>query len=123
MFVIGGPIFILQPTTTGQVVVAAGEEITLNCAATGNPRPVLTWTLDGELIQTGQTLLSLTTAVADSYSIQSTLTIGPVEVTVTGVFQCRAQGFTADGQSATLTSNTTELLFTCKLYLYVIKNP
>lgn len=106
--------FTQQPTPAGQVVVAAGERIILDCAAMGNPRPLLSWTLNGQPVSSNEALLS-TTTVMDTYNIRSRLTIGPLELHVAGVYQCVAQGRAVDGQNITLTSNTTQLQFTCKL--------
>lgn len=94
--------------------MAAGDMVTLQCAVTGNPRPDLHWTLDGRHINvTEEPLLAITVPVIDTYSVRSNLTIGPMEPGLAGGYQCVATGF-ANGSSSVVSSNTTQLQFTCE---------
>ena len=113
----GVPLFTLERLAE-QLLIAAGDVISLSCAAAGNPRPVLNWTKDGEQLAS-QSLLAISDSVVDSYNVESSLTIGPVEPIVMGSYRCSAEGFTADGQSITIHSNTTQFQFTCTFSLIV----
>ena len=116
MFV-GPPVFILLPVLVGEVAVAAGGMVTLYCEVTGNPRPELEWTVDGRPILASEPLQVVVTSSPDAYSVQSNLTIGPMEPELAGDYECIATGFMVNRSEITLNSNTTQLQFTCKLLL------
>lgn len=98
-----------------QTVIAAGEEITLSCASTGNPLPNITWTLDGEELQVNDILFSAVILFdSNPYNIQSRLTVGPANPNVTGIYQCLSRGLNFEGEVVVAVSNTSQLTFHCK---------
>ena len=105
----GRPIFTLHPNP-GDTIIAAGDEATLVCAVQGNPRPILSWRLNGEELPLNEPLLSVISSPLGAFSSQSELSIGPVTYAVTGVYHCSAQGV----GTVSVISNTSTLLFTCK---------
>lgn len=109
----GAPTVTVQPSP-GQVVLAAGEVITLSCASTGNPRPWITWILNGEQLQVNEPPFSISFPSLDQYSTQSRLTIGPATPNVTGIYHCLAQALNFDGELVVAESNTSQLTFHCK---------
>ena len=50
--VISLPVFIVKPP--GKVSAFTGDTLTLNCSATGDPRPVITWKRQGAAIPVGR---------------------------------------------------------------------
>lgn len=47
LFSIGSPIITLEPVET---IINAGSKVILNCQATGEPRPTITWSRQGRSI-------------------------------------------------------------------------
>lgn len=99
-----------------QTTLAAGAEIMLSCSSSGNPKPSITWILNGEELQINDplNLFSASFSSPDPYSIHSELTIGPATVNVTGTYQCLARGFNFSGEPEVAASNTSQLTFQCE---------
>lgn len=47
LFSTGAPVITLEPVET---VINAGDKVTLNCQAAGEPRPTITWSRQGQAI-------------------------------------------------------------------------
>lgn len=109
----GEPIVTVHPSPE-QVILAAGEVLTLSCASTGNPRPNITWFLNGEELQVDEPLFSVSLSSLDEYSLQSLLTIGPATPDVTGAYHCLAQGSNLDTEHVAVESNSSQLTILCK---------
>ena len=52
LVVISLPVFIVKPP--GKVLAATGDTLTLNCSATGDPRPVISWKRQGAALPVGR---------------------------------------------------------------------
>ena len=52
LVVVSLPEFTVKPP--GKVSVGIGDTLTLNCSATGNPRPVISWKRQGALLPVGR---------------------------------------------------------------------
>ena len=50
--VISLPVFIVKPP--GKVSAVTGDTLTLNCSATGDPRPVISWKRQGAALPVGR---------------------------------------------------------------------
>ena len=69
--------FIKKPPT--KQIVFPGDNVTLNCSAAGDPKPVIRWTRQGEQIPLGR-----------SHILGDTLIIREVKVVDTGNYTCTA---------------------------------
>lgn len=58
----------------------------------GDPAPTVTWLKDGQALSTAATvkILSYPTGVDGDHTVFSFLTLSPVTVTSTGMYQCEA---------------------------------
>lgn len=112
-FCAGEPYVTIHPSPD-QTILAAGQEITLSCASTGNPTPNITWTLNGEELRVNETLFSAILLLDAPYRTQSSLTIGPATPNVIGTYQCLARGLDFQGEPVVVMSNTSQLTFHCK---------
>ena len=72
-------------------VITEGETLVLNCNATGNPTPSITWTMSAHVLPSGETLTIVNASKSDSGSYTCTATNGvgadavaAVTVTVNG---------------------------------------
>ena len=52
LVVVSPPVFTVKPP--GKVFVATGDTLTLNCSATGHPRPVISWKREGAALPVGR---------------------------------------------------------------------
>ena len=52
LVVVSLPVFTIKPP--GKVSVATGDTLTLNCSATGNPRPDISWKRQGAALPVGR---------------------------------------------------------------------
>ena len=52
LVVISLPVFTVKPP--GKVFAATGDTLTLNCSATGDPKPVITWKRQGAALPVGR---------------------------------------------------------------------
>ena len=52
LVVVSLPVFTVKPP--GKVFVAAGDTLTLNCSATGDPQPVISWKRQGAALPVGR---------------------------------------------------------------------
>ena len=53
LVVVSFPVFIVKPS--GTVSAFTGDTLTLNCSATGDPRPVISWKRQGAALPVGRT--------------------------------------------------------------------
>ncbi|KAG8236477.1 hypothetical protein J437_LFUL016977 [Ladona fulva] len=79
---ISSPVFTAKPRST---VVAKGSTVTLDCAANGNPKPIITWLKDGVTVDL--LLLDSRLIMVGSGSLQ----IEKVTEIDEGTYQCRAE--------------------------------
>ena len=80
LLVVGSlPVFTVKPP--GKVFAATGDTLTLNCSATGDPRPVISWKRQGEALP-----------VARSHQTNKVLTIGDLREDDSGTYICSATG-------------------------------
>ncbi|XP_071452262.1 neogenin isoform X2 [Hetaerina americana] len=79
---ISAPVFSAKPRSS---VVVKGRTVVLDCAASGNPRPVITWLKDGVAID--MTFLDSRLMIVGSGSLQ----IERVQEDDDGTYQCRAE--------------------------------
>jgi len=56
LVVVSPPVFTVMPP--GKVFVATGDTLTLNCSATGDPRPVISWKRQGAVLPLGRSQLT-----------------------------------------------------------------
>ena len=52
LVVVSLPVFTVKPP--GKVFAAAGDNLTLNCSATGDPRPIISWKRQGAALPVGR---------------------------------------------------------------------
>lgn len=67
--------------------VSVGEVIVLQCTADGNPVPTVTWSHNGQVLIEESGKINIT-AVAENFTINSTLTIYDAVLTDTGSYVC-----------------------------------
>ena len=80
LLVVGSlPVFTVKPP--GKVFAATGDTLTLNCSATGDPRPVISWKRQGEALPVGR-----------SHQTNKVLTIGDLREEDSGIYICSATG-------------------------------
>jgi len=56
LVVVSLPVFTVKPP--GKVFVAIGDTLTLNCSATGDPRPVISWKREGAALPVGRSQIT-----------------------------------------------------------------
>ena len=117
-FLISGPPIITEHPSPNITEVAAGDSITLHCAGTGNPRPTISWSLNGQPLPQTPLLLFPTPSPSSSpsnpYSTRASLSIGPLTHAVSGVYRCSAEGRDFNGRRISALSLTSEIVFTCE---------
>jgi len=77
LVVVSLPVFIFKPP--GKVSVFTGETLTLNCSATGDPRPVISWKRQGAALPEGR-----------SNKTEKALTIRDLREEDAGIYICVA---------------------------------
>ena len=107
------------------------EELNIVCTATGRPKPTsIQWYLNGTLMDSGDTRITITDVLGDSddLSISSTLNIQSVSEVDRGVYTCTAtnvipSGTVTDSSSFTLSSKSLGALYSLLLWSFVINVP
>lgn len=95
--------------------LVAGGSTSRTCAATGNPRPVLSWEKDGVMVMGDEPFLAiLSEMLVDEFTVSSTLQIGPAVLEAGGNYTCVANGFNPDDSTTMIFSNTSTIIFICK---------
>ena len=80
LLVVGSlPVFTVKPP--GKVFAATGDTLTLNCSATGDPRPVISWKRQGAALPVGRI-----------YRTNKGLTIRDLREEDSGIYVCVATG-------------------------------
>ena len=77
LIVVSRPRFTVKPPA--KVVVYAGDNLTLNCNATSDPKPIISWEMEGALLRAGR-----------SQQIAGALVIKDMNASDTGKYVCVA---------------------------------
>lgn len=101
LFISAPPVFVATPT---EVNVTRSRDARFVCVATGQPRPTIFWTRDGERLGDDSTriVVQQSTSPEDMTTLNSTLTITATTYTDAGTYACVAVN--ADGNNTAVTS-------------------
>ena len=106
--------------TPNNVLTINGSLLTISCTAHGVPRPILTWTRDGEVI--GDDLITRT--IPETYTISESVTIESVTAEDSGLYVCeatnRAGNRTSSTQLEVLSQSLSLSLVLCVLTLAAV---
>ena len=77
LVVVSLPVFTVKPS--GKVFALTGDTLTLNCSATGDPRPVISWKRQGAALPVGR-----------SHRINDALVVSDLKEEDAGIYMCVA---------------------------------
>ena len=108
------PMLVIHPYPA-RLVVAAGEEFSLNCTATGFPVPSIAWYLNNSEVSPGNGVTIMSSK--NTYIVFSRILISRAGLNHTGGYHCQANNTSPAGVMQEDMSNLTLVQFTCKLLL------
>ncbi len=105
----------VEPHAINVIVVNISDPVTLECRASGSPKPKITWFKDGQPLGTGnqhhQSSSSKYTLIHDSDLFIISATVGRGNKSDTGVYQCKATNEHGQAEGRNIS-----LLIACKCF-------